>query len=173
MLVIRRAIPDVSDFFVNVPFHAPAYGRIELSEVADLHRIADLRFAICDLTAVFFDAAISATISPASIKRGLTRTALSKPVSIINSEPKGTFDCFFFHQAELSNKFRFRARAAPRPVVSCDRSSAPYQLRSHCLSLDCSRQSTNKCENAQRKLLCPLEKLAFSHWDNRNSQIAN
>ena len=37
MLVIRRVIPDVGDFFVNVPFHAPAYGRIELSEVADFH----------------------------------------------------------------------------------------------------------------------------------------
>ena len=37
MLVIRRVIPDVGDFFVNVPFHASAYGRIELSEVADFH----------------------------------------------------------------------------------------------------------------------------------------
>ena len=37
MLVIRRVIPDVGNFLVNVPLNAAAYGRIELSQVADLH----------------------------------------------------------------------------------------------------------------------------------------
>src|SRR5204862_7932124 len=43
------------------------------------------RFAICDFAAVFFDNAMMAAISPASVSKGLTFTALSKPVSIINS----------------------------------------------------------------------------------------
>src|SRR6476646_8966508 len=55
MFVARRVPVDVIDLFMKIAFHATAYGRIELGEVADLHWIADLRFAICDLAAVFFD----------------------------------------------------------------------------------------------------------------------
>src|SRR4029077_10003337 len=76
---------DVTDLLVKIPFHAPAYRRIELGEVADLHWIADLRFAICDFAAVFFDDAMIATISLASLSRGSAFVALSKFVSIINS----------------------------------------------------------------------------------------
>src|SRR5206468_3796516 len=85
VFVARRMPVDVIDLLMKISLHAPASRRIELSEVADLHWIADLRFAICDFAAVFFDDAIIATISPASISKGLTFAALSKCVSIINS----------------------------------------------------------------------------------------
>ncbi len=35
MFVIRCVIPDVGNFLVDVPFHAPASRRVELGQVAD------------------------------------------------------------------------------------------------------------------------------------------
>src|SRR4029453_14046102 len=83
---------DVRDLLVHVTLHATAQRRIELGQVANLHGICALRFAVCDLNgrgeAVFFEDAMIATISPASANRGLTLAALSKSVSIINSSEK-------------------------------------------------------------------------------------
>src|SRR5580765_212583 len=88
----RRVLLDVRDLLVNIAFHAAAQWRIELSQIADFHRICALRFAICDLNrgreAVFFDDAMIATISPASVNKGLPFAAASKSVSIINSSQK-------------------------------------------------------------------------------------
>src|SRR4029077_17066899 len=85
MFVSVRVPIDVTDLFVKISLHAPAHRRIELSQVADLHGICDLRFAICDFAAVFFDDAMIATISPASTNKGFTLAALSNSVSIISS----------------------------------------------------------------------------------------
>jgi hypothetical protein len=67
---------DVVDLFMKITFYSTAYGRIELGEVADLHGIADLQFAICDFAAVFFDDAMMATISLTSVSRGFTFAAV-------------------------------------------------------------------------------------------------
>ena len=37
MFVTAGAVLNVVDFFVKVPFHAAAYRRVELSDVADFH----------------------------------------------------------------------------------------------------------------------------------------
>ena len=67
---------DVRDLLVHVTLNAPAQRRIKLGQIANLQGICDLRFAICDFNgrreAVFFDDAMIATISPASVNRGLT-----------------------------------------------------------------------------------------------------
>ena len=39
MFVTRRVSVDVIDLLVKISFHAPAYRRIELGQVADLHDI--------------------------------------------------------------------------------------------------------------------------------------
>src|SRR6476469_4680863 len=77
MFVPVRVPLDVTDLLVKISLHAPAYWRIELSEVADLHRIADLR-----------EAAMIATSSPASLSRGRILSSVSKPESMINSNQK-------------------------------------------------------------------------------------
>src|SRR5262249_2523047 len=85
VLVARHMSVDVINLLVKISLHAPAHGRIKLGEIADLHWIADLRFAICDLVAVFFDDAMIATIWLASTNKGLTLAALSNSVSMISS----------------------------------------------------------------------------------------
>src|SRR5262245_32137645 len=84
MFVARRVPVDVIDLFVKIAFHATAYRRIELGEVADLHRIADFRLPIADLR----EAAMMATSSPASFSRGRILSSVSKPESMINSNQK-------------------------------------------------------------------------------------
>ena len=71
---------DVVDLFMKITFYATAYGRIELGEVANLHRIVDLRFAICNFAAVFFDDAMIATISLALVSKDFTFAAGSSSV---------------------------------------------------------------------------------------------
>src|SRR5262245_45607046 len=84
MFVTRRVPMAVVDLFKKITFYSTAYGRIELSDVADLHGIADLRLPIADLR----EAAMIATSSPASLSRGRILSSVSKPESMINSNQK-------------------------------------------------------------------------------------
>jgi len=122
-----------------------------------------LRFAICDFAAVFFDDAIIATISPASISKGLTFVALTKCVSIISSSQKRAFICFLFHHAKLGNELRLRPRSAGSAVIRGHGCAAPDQLRSYRSSLNGLGHSTNQFENPQSELLRSLKEFAFSH----------
>src|SRR5206468_4338593 len=84
VFVARRVPVDVIDLLMKISLHAPASRRIELSEVADLHWIADFRVPSAD----FREAAMIATSSPASPNRGRILPSLSKPESTINSNQK-------------------------------------------------------------------------------------
>jgi hypothetical protein len=95
-----------------------------------------LRFAICDLTAVFFDDAVMATISLASVNKDFTLAARSNSVSIINSSQNAVSICFFFDKPELCNELWFRTSSARRPVICCHRCTAPDQLGSNRSSLN-------------------------------------
>src|SRR5260370_19033694 len=66
VFICRRVLVDVRDLLVNIAFHATAQRRIELSQIANLHRITDFRLPIADLR----DAAMIATSSLASFSKG-------------------------------------------------------------------------------------------------------
>src|SRR4029077_20463402 len=113
--------------------------------------------------AVFFDDAMIATISLASLSRGSTFVALSKFVSIINSSQNALSSASSSTTPSLATKLRLRTRPAGSAVIRGHRSAAPDQLRSYRSSLNGLGQSTNQFENPQCELLCPLKKFAFSH----------
>src|SRR5262249_5859463 len=84
MFVARRVPVDVIDLFMKIAFHPPAYRRIKLGQIANLHRIADLRLPTADLR----EAAMIATNSPASFSKGRILSSVSKSESMINSKQK-------------------------------------------------------------------------------------
>jgi len=157
MFVPRRVPMDVIDLFMKIAFHATAYRRVELGEVADFHDIADFRFAICDFAAVFFDDAMIATISLASFSKGFTFAARSNSVSMINSSQNTV------SSASSSTTPSLATNSAGSAVICCHRRAAPDQLGSDRSSLDCLRQRTDKFKNPQSELLRSLKEFAFSH----------
>src|SRR6185369_14575860 len=98
------------DLLVKISFHAPAYRRIELGQVADLH-IFDCRLPTAD----FREAAMIATSSPASLSSARTLGSVSKPESIINSNQKHVSSASSSTTPILAiNSARERARQAAR-----------------------------------------------------------
>src|SRR4029077_6473384 len=111
MFVPVRVPIDVTDLLVKISLHAAAYRRIELGEVADLHRIADFRLPSAD----FREAAIIATSSPASITSERILVSPSKPESMINSNQKHVSSASSSTTPILAiNSARERARHAAR-----------------------------------------------------------
>src|SRR4051794_27893175 len=84
VFVIRSVLLDESNLLVDVALHPAAEWRVELGQIADLHRIADRRLATAD----FREAAIIATSSPASISNGPTCLSLRRFTSTISSSQK-------------------------------------------------------------------------------------
>src|SRR4029077_10924766 len=81
VFIIRRVIPDVGNFLLEVPFHAPASRRVELGQVADLHGISDFLLP----TPAFRETAMISTSSPASCNKGSACDSPQRFVSTISS----------------------------------------------------------------------------------------
>jgi hypothetical protein len=122
-----------------------------------------LRFAICDLAAVFFDDAMIATISLASLSRGSTFVALSKFVSIINSSQNALSSASSSTTPSLATNSGLERARQGSAVISRHRRTAPDQLSGYRSSLNCLGQHTDQFENPQCELLCSLQEFAFSH----------